>query len=62
MRYGDLIKAIPGTVCDMFAEGRIGKVVEVKNRGDVYSNNLVIWEGDTIVMGFHLEQVTKVES
>lgn len=52
--FGDNIRAVPGTITDLFAEGRTGQVVGLPP----YSNNhLVRWDGDTILMGFHPENV-----
>lgn len=60
MRYGDRIKAIPGSVTDIFAEGRTGTVKEAKRSDDVYSQNLVQWDGDIILMGFNPNSVEVV--
>lgn len=57
MRFGDRIKAIPGSITDIFAEGRTGTIKEAKRSDDVYSQNLVQWDGDCILMGFHPEDV-----
>ena len=64
IRYGDTIEAIPGTVAAMSAEGRLGRVVEVrdpKGYSGNNSNNLVVWGDDIIYTGFHMDQVRKVE-
>lgn len=64
MKYGDTIRALPGTVAYMSSEGRTGKVVEVRDPKPYSgnnSNNLVRWDGDTILMGFHPEQVEVVK-
>lgn len=57
LRVGDRIRAIPGSVSDIFAEGREGEVVGLPPWS---SNRLVRWDGDCILMGFHYECVEKV--
>lgn len=62
MRAGDRVRAIPGTVAAMFAEGRLGTVAEVrdpKGYSGNDSNNLIRWDGDSILLGFRPEEVEK---
>ena len=61
LRYGDRVEALPGSVSALFAEGRKGTIVSIRFPDDPYSQNLVRWDGDTIVMGFHSENLVKVE-
>lgn len=60
---GDIIKAITGTTTDLFAEGREGVVLEVKDPKSYSgndSNYLVRWGNDSVVMGFTPSNVFKV--
>jgi len=65
LRFGSIIRAKPGTVAALFAEGTFGLVVEVrdpKGYSGNDSNNLVRWQnGADTTVGFHPEQVEEVE-
>lgn len=64
MKYGDIIEALPGTSAAAMSEGRLGKVVEVRDPhaySDNDSRNLVRWGDDPILCGFHPEHVIKKE-
>lgn len=58
IRFGDRIRALPGTTSAIFAEGRVGVVASSpsgrSNRG------LVRWGDETILMGFYAESVEVV--
>ena len=55
LRVGDIVSALAGSVASMWAEGRLGVIVELrdpKGYSGNDSNNLIKWEGDTINLGF----------
>ena len=61
IRFGDTIRAIPGTVTAIFAEGRTGVVAQTPvPTNDGGARGLVRWGDDVILMGFHAENVEVV--
>lgn len=64
LRAGDLVEAIPDTTAALWAEGRIGRVAEVRDPKPYSgngSNNLVRWGDETILLGFRHHEVRKIE-
>lgn len=59
IRFNDTIQAREGTVTAIFAEGRIGVVVETPGPT---GRGLVRWGDETIFMGFHTENVELVHA
>ena len=63
-RIGSRVRAKPGTVAAIFAEGTIGVIAELRDP-KAYSgndsNNLIRWEnGEGILFGFRLDEVEEV--
>lgn len=59
IRFGDSIEALEGTTTAIFAEGRTGVVVSAPSGRS--SRGLVRWGDETILMGFHAENVRVVQ-
>lgn len=64
LKPNDLVEAIPGTTSAMWAEGRRGRVAEVRDPAAYSGNdskNLIRWGDDPILLGFRPSEVVKVE-
>lgn len=63
LRAGDLVEALPDTTAALWAEGRTGRIAEVRDPKPYSSNdsnNLVRWGDDPILLGFRPSELTLV--
>lgn len=63
LRAGDIVTAVASTTSALWAEGRTGRVAEVRDPKAYSGNdskNLIRWGDDPILMGFRPDEVIKV--
>jgi len=61
LKTGDIVRAIPNSIADIFAEGRKGVIVDTlrHDKHGSLGSNLVVWGNDGCHLGFRPAELIK---